>query len=127
MVLYFFSDLGARSRLYVYFRAITAFWYYSERYGFKEGDYIVGEKPTPKEGVPPWPYDNWQKWDNDLDRLRGHKSVWVLFSHVWNYSGLDEEQYFLNHLSSIGIRLDAMKQNGAAVYLYNLGKEPGDG
>ena len=25
------------------------------------------------------------------------------FSHVWKYSGVDEEEYFLNHLSSIGL------------------------
>jgi hypothetical protein len=98
--------------LYLYSGSEIAFRYYSERYGFREGDYIVGVESR----------DNWKIYENDLGRLRGHKRVWVLFSHVWKYSGVDEEQYFLNHLSSIGTRLDAMKKNGAAVYLYDLGK-----
>lgn len=97
--------------LYLYSGSRFAFRYYSERYGFRESDYIVGVSSR----------DNWKTYDNDLDRLRGHKRVWVLFSHIWKNSGVDEEQYFLNHLSSIGTRLDAMKKNGAAVYLYDLG------
>jgi hypothetical protein len=98
--------------LYLYSASVPAFRYYSERYGFRESDCIVGKKAR----------DNWKIYDNDLDKLRGHNRVWVLFSHVRKGSGVDEEKYFLKHLSSIGKRLDAMKKNGAAVYLYDLGK-----
>jgi hypothetical protein len=101
--------------LYLYYGSISAFRYYSERYGFRDGDYIVGKIGR----------NNWKVYDKDLDRLRGHKRVWLLFSHIWKFSGVDEEQYFLNHLGSIGTRLDAMKRKGASVYLYDLGEEPG--
>ena len=100
--------------LYMYSSAQYAFRYYSNRYGFKEGDYIIAT----------WSRDNWKKYDEDMDKLSGNKRVWVLFSHIWNGSGVNEEKYFLNHLNSMGKRLDALKKTGASVYLYDLSKPP---
>lgn len=100
--------------LYIYTSSAYAFRYYSDRYGFKEGDYIVGDIGR----------DNRKKYDVDLDRLRGHKRVWVLFSHVWKGGGVDDEKYILTHLDSIGKRLGAVKKKGASVYLYDLGENP---
>jgi hypothetical protein len=64
--------------------------------------------------------DFWRNYINDLDKLRGNKRVWVLFSHVCTWEGVDEEKYFLSYLNSIGTKMDAFKSVGASVYLYDL-------
>jgi hypothetical protein len=99
--------------LYLYYASQPAFRYYSESYGFDESDYIVGVSSR----------DNWQNYIKELDEFRGHERVWILFSHVCNWQGVDEERFFLYHLDSIGTRLDSFGGAGAAVYLYDLGDE----
>jgi hypothetical protein len=92
--------------LYLYYGASLAFPYYAEDYGFRRGEYVIGVASR----------DNWKRYGDDLDGLRGNKRVWVLFSHVHK----DEERLFLGHLQGIGIRLDSFAAPGAAVYLYDL-------
>jgi hypothetical protein len=93
--------------LYLYYGASLAFSYYAEDYGFRRGEYVIGVASR----------DNWKRYAGDLDRLRGNKRVWLLFSHVHK----DEERLFLSHLQGIGMRLDSFTAPGAAVYLYDLG------
>jgi hypothetical protein len=99
--------------LYLYYGVERPFKYYAERYGFDEEDYIVG--------VNSW--DNWDEYIQDLDKLRGNSRVWLLFAHVWQGNGIDEERFFLDHLDSIGRRLDTATSTGASVYLYDLSIE----
>jgi len=96
--------------LYLYYTSWPAFEYYSEKYGFKKSDYIIGVSSR----------DNWSNYAEDLDKLRGNRRVWILFSHVCTWEGVDEEKLFLYHLDKIGTRLDAFEGTGAAVYLYDL-------
>jgi hypothetical protein len=96
--------------LYLYHASQYAFKYYSGSYGFRDDDYIVGISSK----------SNWQNYVSDLDKLRGNRRVWILFSHVFYRKGSGEEKFFLQHLDSIGIRLDSFKSAGAAVYLYDL-------
>lgn len=98
--------------IYVYCGAQPAFKYYSKRYGLNN-NYIVGISSR----------DNWRNYINDLNKLRGNKKVWILFSHVCDWKGVNEEKFFLYYLDSIGKRLDSFKSAGAAVYLYNLSEE----
>ena len=98
--------------LYVYHRASPAFKYYSEKYGFQKGDYIVGV----------WPGANWKNYIEDLNRLYGNNRVWIIFSHVDKGGDVDDEEFFLYHLDSIGTRLDYFGAHNAAVYLYDLRK-----
>ena len=74
---------------------------------FHENDYVLGVSSL----------GAWEIYIRDLDKLRGNKRVWVLFSHSWT-----EEQFFLSYLDSIGGRVDSFKKRGAAVYLYDLGE-----
>jgi hypothetical protein len=60
---------------------------------------------------------------SDLDKIQGYKRAWILFSHVVNNDGVNEEKFFLSYLDSAGIRLDAFKSPGASVYLYDLSGE----
>jgi len=95
--------------IYLYYASRVAFKYYSESYGFKDNDYIVGvsSRYNPKNYI------------DDLDKLRGNKRIWILFSHVF-LRVVNEEEFFLNHLNSIGRKVDSFKAPGASVYLYDL-------
>jgi hypothetical protein len=66
---------------------------------------------------------SWQATRADLDRLRGQKRVWVLFSHVSRDTGVDEELLYLDYLNSMGRQLDSKQEPGASVYLYDLSSQ----
>jgi hypothetical protein len=99
--------------LYIYYGAGPAFEYYSARYGYNVNDYVVGI--CSKEN-----WENWNNYINELHMLRGNKRIWILFSHVCTWTGVDEEKFFLLHLDDMGTRLDSFKSAGASVYLYDL-------
>jgi hypothetical protein len=96
--------------LYVYPYAYPSFKYYYSKYGFHDRDYVVGV----------WSTKNWGNYLADLDRVRGHRRVWVLFSHVYHGHGVNEEKLYVYHLDRIGTKLDSFHSFGAAVYLYDL-------
>ena len=98
--------------LYLYDPAVCPFMYYSERYGFSNDDYIHGSDVVRKQ-------NKWNKYLDDIQKLKGNKRVWLMFSHT--YPG--DETFFLFHLDRLGTRLDSLKSIGAAVYLYDLSKK----
>lgn len=134
--------------LYVHWYAQYAFEYYSkyhpEPYAFDVDEYVIG---IASRG---W-YDRWKKEDlskyydmekaitqtgtdvfslfvKDLNKLKGHKRVWILFTEVVPRNGMREESFFLFQLDSIGQRLDSFGKSGvSAAYLYDLSMDAGDG
>ncbi len=96
--------------LFLYYGAVPAYKFYSKIFRINNNHYIEGVGSR----------DFWRNYINDLDKLRGNKRVWVLFSHVCTWEGVDEEKYFLSYLNSIGTKMDAFKSAGASVYLYDL-------
>lgn len=60
----------------------------------------------------------------DLNKLKGHKRVWVLFTEVVPRNGMTEESFFLFQLDLIGKKIDSFGQPGVSmVYLYDLSGE----
>ncbi len=130
--------------IYVHYYAQYAFEYYSKHhpmpYNFNEKNYVIGIAPRG------W-YRTWRKqqvskyydaeapvkqssidifkiYTKDLDRLKGNKRVWILFTGTIPKDGITEEKFFLFHLETIGKRLDSFGRAGiAAVYLYDLSGE----
>ena len=96
--------------LYLYYASETAFKYYSKRCGLRDNECILGV----------FSRDDWQGYIDDLNKLRGIKRVWVFFSHVCTWKGIDEERFFLYQLDKIGTRLDYFKSKGSSAYLYDL-------
>lgn len=98
--------------LYLYYSSSTAFAYYANHFGFTDNEYIVGTRSREDLG-------NYVK---ELNKLRGNKRVWLLFSHIHvsKVTGVDEEKFFLYYLDNIGKRINHFKGDGAAVYLYDL-------
>jgi hypothetical protein len=61
--------------------------------------------------------EEWERYRNDLDRLRGHKRVWLIFSHAYLWK---ENRMIQSYLDSIGKRIDFFEAPGSFVYLYDL-------
>jgi len=101
--------------IYLYYASAHAFRYYSEYHGLNVESNDIVEGVISREDI-----DGYAK---DMDKLRGNRRVWVLFSHVSSKEGIDEKGFFLYHLDKIGARLDFFEERGASVYLYDLSKE----
>jgi|RhiMetdeSRZDD1v2_1073273.scaffolds.fasta_scaffold176880_1 hypothetical protein len=110
---YLISNHKANDKVYLYGPAHNTGKYYLD-YQYKTNiDYIVGLRRS----------KNLADYIRDLDKIRGYKRAWIIFSQVVNNGGVNEEKFFLYHLDSIGVRLDAFKSPGASVYLYDLSCE----
>ncbi len=96
--------------LYLTPGARFAFEFYSENYGFREGDYIFGTADG----------ERWSKDAEDLEHVRGRERVWIIFSHLHWEAGTNEERMLLYHLDSMGTRLADFRSPNAAAYLYDL-------
>lgn len=64
--------------------------------------------------------ENWLDYGRQLEALSGLPRVWIIFSHVNVFLGIDERRFCLEHLDAAGTRLDAFEQPGASAYLYDL-------
>lgn len=83
--------------------------YYSPRYGLDRADYV--HRGTIKD---------WIAYQENLDGLRSKSRVWILFSHVGEYDGINEESFSMYYLAQYGNELERYKSYGASVYLYNF-------
>lgn len=131
--------------VYVYYMSQFAFKYYSEyhpgNYHFNEDEYIIGKASKGwtanyiKETVTSdyanldklmvQPYTViFQEYVEDLNKLKGRKRIWVLFSSSVPKAGINEENFFVYHLETIGEKLDSFGHAGiSSVYLYDLSGE----
>jgi len=95
--------------LYVYYNGGPALEFYAREYGIRE--FVRGV------------HGGLSSYVDDVNTLRGHRRVWVLFSHVTQPDGIDEERFFLYVLNRIGNRLDARSEFGASLYLYDVRRD----
>lgn len=91
--------------IYVYYASPAVYRYYARRFGFENEPVITGIMSR----------EDWNKYLEDLNQLRGKPRVWLFFSHAYQ-----EEAFFIGYLDTIGTRLDERKDVRASVYLYNL-------
>ncbi|MBC6478018.1 MAG: glycosyltransferase family 39 protein [Hormoscilla sp. GM7CHS1pb] len=103
--------------LYIYQRGIYQFEYYAEKYGYQEGDYIIGVDDLDEYDGKKLSIAEIARYKKDLDRLRGNKRVWLLFSH--NHIPA-ERRFFKAYLKEIGLRIDRFVEKGSYVVLYDL-------
>lgn len=103
--------------LYIYQRGKYQFMYYAEKFGYQKGDYIIGVEDLDKYDGKKLSEAEWQRYKNDLDKLRGNKRVWLLFSHATVAS---ENKKITSYLDSIGKQIDFFQNPGGFVYLYDL-------
>ncbi|MGC1377226.1 MAG: hypothetical protein WA821_13435, partial [Anaerolineales bacterium] len=98
--------------IYVYYWAVPAFRYYAPFYGLAENDFSAGNDHE----------DNSPGLLAEIDRYKGQKRVWVLFSHVYEKGDYNEKDALLAHLDAIGVRKREFIRPGTSVslYLYDL-------
>jgi hypothetical protein len=99
--------------IYLYYASQYPMQYYAPRYGFAEGDYVLGKIAR----------RNPEKYREQIDALRGRPRVWVVISHPTQRRGVDEQRYVLDYLDEIGTRLDEVTAPGAGAYLYDLSEK----
>jgi hypothetical protein len=103
--------------IYIFQRGRYQFEYYAKKYGYQEGDYIIGVEDLDNYDGKRVSEEEWQRYKSDLDKLRGNQRVWVVFSHAH----LRQENEMVNaYLEQIGKRIDSFQAPGAFVYLYDL-------
>ena len=103
--------------LYIYQRGIYQFLYYAEKYGYQPGDYILGVDDLDQYDGRKLSDEEWRRYKQDLDNLRGNTRVWLLFSHAIRNS---EYKPIKKYLDTIGTEIDFFAVKGAFVHLYNL-------
>ena len=132
--------------VYVYFYSQYAFKYYSEihpgPYRFEQDQYIKGIAPRrwytrwrkefaseyydPDQAIEQSAADVFREYIKDLDKLKGYKRVWLLFTEGYARDGIREEKLYKYHLENIGKLQDTFGRSGLAItYLYEMnGPEP---
>jgi hypothetical protein len=97
--------------VYLYYGATAAFDYYRQVYKLDIDNYVRGV----------WARKAPQKYKKDIEILKQHQRVWVLFSHVYKRNTpQSEEKLITGYLDQMGIRLEEHRQTGASLYLFGL-------
>lgn len=111
------SNQQPEDTIYIFQRGHYQFLYYAEKYGYKPNDYIIGVDDLDKYDGKKLSAAEEERYEQDLDKLRGNKRVWVIFSHAHVKS---ENKMIKSYLDKIGKKMDSFKAVGAFVYLYDL-------
>jgi hypothetical protein len=96
--------------IYVYYASAPAFEYYARRNGIPRSAYRVGSCSR----------DDWRRYVNEMDELRGEPRVWFVLSHPYSKSGIREDSLFLQYFSTVGQRIDSASAIGAELSLYDM-------
>ncbi|WP_083602482.1 glycosyltransferase family 39 protein [Hydrococcus rivularis] len=109
--------------LYIHRGARSQFLYYAEKFGYREGDYILGGFLMPKKEDNREP---WVRFTGDIEKLRGKERVWLVFRAKYK-----ESKKFSSYLDRIGKQLDFFSQRIDSaiqpcmfVYLYDFSGSP---
>jgi hypothetical protein len=96
--------------IYVYSGAEYTFRYYSGRFGFTPEQFRIGisERKVPAKLL------------EELEDLRGHRRLWLVFAHVWRSERFSGEQWFLHHLNRWGKLEHRLRFQNASLYLFSL-------
>lgn len=96
--------------IYVYYGAARAFEYYAARDGIPASAYRVGRCER----------ENWRRYLDEVDALRGRSRVWLVLSHPFLKGGIREDSLFVDYFSTVGRRLDSVGATGAKLQLYDM-------
>jgi hypothetical protein len=93
--------------IYVYHHQRESFQYYAPSYGFNPNEYVLGidARDETKRRA------NWDRYQQDLDQLRGNSRAWILFSHVRKIQNIREDEFMVRYLNRIGAKLDEFIPN----------------
>lgn len=109
------SEYQEQDVLYVYYGGRSAFRLYRRDFSFE--DLLVIEGRSPRQ--------NWDNFLADIDSLRRHKRVWLLFSHITAFAGLDEPRFFKYFAQKFGEEIEHFSFQGAELILYEFSTTTG--
>lgn len=95
--------------LFVSNGAAPAFRFYAERYGLGEVIYqtsAAADYQTPINIL------------SHVELLDGNPRVWILITHVYERKDINEKDYLLSYLDSIGDKIREYRKPGSGVYLF---------
>ncbi len=97
--------------IYIYYGGMPAFRYYAPFYGFSEHQFSAGKISY---------YRLLEPTLADIESLRGHSRVWILFSHVYEEGGVNEREAVLDYIrqQQMGRCREEVREPGTAVLLY---------
>ena len=111
------SNQQPEDTIYIFQRGHYQFLYYAEKYGYKSDDYIIGVDDLDKYDGKKLSAAEEERYEQDLNKLRGNQRVWLIFSHAHVGS---ENEMMKSYLDKIGKKIDLFETVGAFVYLYDL-------
>ena len=117
VISYVKSNQQPKDILYIFQRGHYQFLYYAEKYGYQPEDYIIGVDDLDKYDGRKLSAAEEERYKQDLNKLRGNKRVWLIFSHAHVSS---ENKMIKSYLDKIGKQIDLFETLGAFVYLYDL-------
>jgi hypothetical protein len=94
--------------MYVYHGVEPTFRYYAGRFGFQNGEYLLGQATR----------EDAARLRAELEAAGSRGRLWMLFGHVNRSNGIDDEDLFRKHLLGRKELADSVKYRDAAVYLY---------
>ncbi|MFO7585361.1 MAG: glycosyltransferase family 39 protein [Anaerolineales bacterium] len=97
--------------IYVYYGGMPAFRYYAPFYGFAEDQFRAGEIGY---------YRRLEPTLADIESLRGHPRVWILFSHVYEEGGANEREAVFDYIQeqNMGRCREEVREPGTSIQLY---------
>ncbi|HEY9428811.1 MAG TPA: hypothetical protein VIR34_16750 [Gemmatimonadaceae bacterium] len=110
IVNYLAEHRASDDAIYVYYASAPAFSYYAARDGIPRSAYRLGSCSR----------DDWRRYVEELNELRGQPRVWFVLSHPFNKSGIREDSLFFQYFSTLGERIDSASAVGARLALYDL-------
>ncbi|HEU6452573.1 MAG TPA: glycosyltransferase family 39 protein [Gemmatimonadaceae bacterium] len=110
VVRYLAQHRQADDVIYVYYASVPAFQYYAGRDGIPRSAYRPGSCAR----------DDWRRYLEEVDALRGRPRVWFVMSHPFNKGGIREDSLFLQYFATLGKQIDSASAVGADVALYDL-------
>jgi 4-amino-4-deoxy-L-arabinose transferase-like glycosyltransferase len=111
VVKYLARHRQAGDEIYVYYASVPAFQYYAGRDGIPRSAYRLGSCAR----------DDWRRYLDEVDALRGRPRVWFVMSHPFNKAGIREDSLFLQYFATLGKQIDSASAPGAELALYDLG------
>jgi len=107
---YVSENLKKDDTIYIYYGAVQVFEFYSKEFNFDKKKCIAGSRGR----------DNLNLFLDDIEKIRGKRRVWIIFSHIFSRHGINEEKFFLFNLNRVGNPIESHQYKGASVYLYDL-------
>jgi hypothetical protein len=104
------EKVAPEDHVYVYYGAANAYRWYADRFGLGEYPTRIGRSPR----------GDWNYYLADAAGFAGCGRTWLVFSHLTETAGMNEERFLLFFADTLGTRLESFRARGATAHLYDF-------